>query len=89
VCLNLREVTVLWQFNAHSDGKLDVMVLQRHQPQGVMNNVATEAKENGPNMSSGNGTYHIYFGTVTLHFHHNDRLLAPSYLDTVSVDLSE
>jgi hypothetical protein len=43
VRLNLREVTALWRFNGRSDGNLDVVVLQRRQSKGGMNNFATEA----------------------------------------------
>jgi hypothetical protein len=31
------QVTVLWWFNRHSDGNLDVVVLQHHQSKGGMN----------------------------------------------------
>jgi hypothetical protein len=43
VCLNLQEVTALWQFNGHSDGNLDIVVLKRLQSKGGTNNFMTEA----------------------------------------------
>jgi hypothetical protein len=43
VCLNLRGVTALRRFNGRSDGNLDVVVLQRRQSEGAMNNFAAEA----------------------------------------------
>jgi hypothetical protein len=43
VCLNLQEVTALWRFNGRSDGNLDVVILQRRQSEGGMNNFTTEA----------------------------------------------
>jgi hypothetical protein len=42
-CLNLQEVTALWQFTSHSDGNLDVVVLQLLQSEDGMNNFVTEA----------------------------------------------
>ena len=39
---NLRDVTVLWRFNARSDGNLDVMVLLRRRSEGGMNNFVRE-----------------------------------------------
>jgi alpha-D-ribose 1-methylphosphonate 5-triphosphate synthase subunit PhnH len=43
VCLSLREVTALWWFSGRSDGKLDVVVLQRRHSESGMNNFAIEA----------------------------------------------
>jgi hypothetical protein len=43
VCLNLREITALWQFIGRLDGIWDVMVLQHHHSIGAMNNFVTEA----------------------------------------------
>ena len=42
VSWNLRDVTVLWQFNARSDGNLDFVVLLRRRSEGGMNNFVTE-----------------------------------------------
>jgi hypothetical protein len=42
VSWNLRDVTVLWQFNARSDSNLDVLVLMRRRSEGGMNNFVTE-----------------------------------------------
>jgi hypothetical protein len=39
---NLCDVTILWRFNAHSDGNLDVVVLLRRRSKGGMNNFITE-----------------------------------------------
>ena len=39
---NLRDVTVLWLFNARSDGNLEVVVLQRRRSEGVLNSFVTE-----------------------------------------------
>jgi len=39
---NLRDVTVLWRFNARSNGNLDVVVLLRRRSEGGMNNFITE-----------------------------------------------
>ena len=39
---NLRDVTVLWRFNARSDGNLDVVVLLRRRSEGDMNSFVTE-----------------------------------------------
>ena len=39
---NLRDVTVLWRFNARSDGNLDVVVLPRRRSEGGMNSFVTE-----------------------------------------------
>ena len=39
---NLRDVTVLWRFNAHSDGNLDVVVLLRRPSEGGMDIFVTE-----------------------------------------------
>jgi hypothetical protein len=43
VPLDLREVTAFWRFNGRSDANLDVVVLQRRQSEGDMNNFAKEA----------------------------------------------
>ena len=42
VSWNLRDVTVLWQFNARSDGNLDFVVLLRRRSEGGMNNFVKE-----------------------------------------------
>jgi len=42
VSWNLRDVTVLWQFNTRSDGNLDIVVLLRLRSKGGMNNFVTE-----------------------------------------------
>jgi len=42
VSWNLRDVTVLWRFNAHSDGNLDVVVFLRRRSEGGTNNFVTE-----------------------------------------------
>jgi hypothetical protein len=41
--LKLREITALWRFNGRSDGNLDVVVFQRRQSVGGMNNFQIEA----------------------------------------------
>jgi hypothetical protein len=42
VCCNLQEVTALWRFSGRSDCSLDVVVLQRGQSEGDMNNFEKE-----------------------------------------------
>ena len=39
---NLRDVTVLWRFNARSDGNLDVVVFLRRRSEGGTNSFVTE-----------------------------------------------
>jgi hypothetical protein len=41
VSWNFRDVTVVWRFNARSDGNLDVVVPLRRRSKGGMNNFIT------------------------------------------------
>jgi hypothetical protein len=40
--LNLQEVRVLWRVSGHCDSNVDILVLQHHQSEGGMNNIATK-----------------------------------------------
>ena len=42
VSWNVRDVTVLWRFNARSDGNLDIVVILSRRSEGGMNNFVTE-----------------------------------------------
>jgi hypothetical protein len=43
----LREVTALWRLSGHSDRNFDFVVLPRHQFEGAINNLATDAASVG------------------------------------------